>query len=149
ATCRYVMTTGDVGVLDESIHFIDGRAVKPSEDSYYDTPEQSPVAATRDEHCAQAIQHGLQFGDHGLPLMGSGDWNDGMNLVGIHGKGESVWLGFFLYDVLKKFSNLATRYGDTQFAERCRDEAAHLQDNIEKNGWDGAWYRRAYFDDGT
>jgi cellobiose phosphorylase len=147
-TCRYVTATGDKGVLDESVHFIDGRAVKPSEDSYYDLPEQSPVTATLYEHCTQAILRGLQFGEHGLPLMGSGDWNDGMNLVGIHGKGESVWLGFFLYRVLMDFAELAILHNDGTFAERCRHEATQLRENIERNGWDGEWYLRAYFDDG-
>ena len=148
ATCRYVMATGDKGVLDESVHYIDGRAVKPGEDSYYDLPEESPVAATLYEHCTQAILRGLQFGVHGLPLMGSGDWNDGMNLVGIQGKGESVWLAFFLYRVLMDFAKLATMRGDEPFAQRCRHEAEQLRGNIEKNGWDGNWYLRAYFDDG-
>jgi cellobiose phosphorylase len=148
ATCRYVMATGDKGVLDESVHYIDGRAVKPGEDSYYDLPEQSQVSATLYEHCSQAILRGLQFGEHGLPLMGSGDWNDGMNLVGIQGKGESVWLGFFLYRVLMDFAGLATLHGDGTFAERCRSEAVQLRENIEKNAWDGEWYLRAYFDDG-
>jgi cellobiose phosphorylase len=92
---------------------------------------------------------GLSFGEHGLPLMGSGDWNDGMNLVGINGKGESVWLGFFLYDVLMRFSALARMHADVPFAERCQREAAQLRQSIERNGWDGEWYRRAYFDDGT
>jgi len=142
------MATGDKGVLDESVHYIDGRAVKPGEDSYYDLPEQSPVAATLYEHCTQAILRGLQFGVHGLPLMGSGDWNDGMNLVGIQGKGESVWLAFFLCRVLTDFAKLATMRGDEPFAQRCRHEAEQLRGNIEKNGWDGNWYLRAYFDDG-
>jgi cyclic beta-1,2-glucan synthetase len=148
-TCKYVSATGDTGVLDEPVHFIDGRAVKPGEDSYYDLPEQSPATATLYEHCTQAILRGLQFGEHGLPLMGSGDWNDGMNLVGIHGKGESVWLGFFLYRVLVDFADLAILHGDNAFAERCRHESAQLRGNIERNAWDGEWYLRAYFDDGT
>jgi cyclic beta-1,2-glucan synthetase len=91
----------------------------------------------------------LRFGEHGLPLMGSGDWNDGMNNVGIHGKGESVWLAFFLYDVLTQFGDIATRSGDAAFADSCANEALRLRANIEKNAWDGNWYRRAYFDDGT
>ena len=95
ATCRYVLNTGDTGVLDEPIHFIQGRPVTAEEDSYYDLPNRSPEAASLYDHCVRAILWGLKFGEHGLPLMGSGDWNDGMNLVGEHGKGESVWLGFF------------------------------------------------------
>src|SRR6185437_1251937 len=101
------------------------------------------------EHCLRAIDNGLRFGAHGLPLMGCGDWNDGMNLVGEHGKGESVWLGFFLFDVLTQFAQLARRRGDVAVADRYTVEAGRLRGNIEENAWDGDWYRRAYFDDGT
>jgi cellobiose phosphorylase len=97
----------------------------------------------------RAILNGLRFGAHGLPLIGSGDWNDGMNRVGEHGKGESVWLGFFLYEGLLRFADVARRRGDLSFAARCQEEAAQLRRNIEQSGWDGAWYRRAYFDDGS
>jgi cellobiose phosphorylase len=148
AVCRYVATLGDTGVLTERIRFLEGRAVKPEEDSYYDLPGQSEELATLYEHCVRAIKNGLRFGQHGLPLMGSGDWNDGMNLVGEHGKGESVWLAFFLYDVLVRFADIARLQNDVAFADRCTTEAAHLRDNIEKHAWDGEWYRRAYFDSG-
>ncbi len=149
ATCRYVMGTGDTGVLDEPVHFVEGRPVNAEEDSYYDLPGRSKDAASLYEHCVRAILKGLGTGAHGLPLIGSGDWNDGMNLVGEHGKGESVWLGFFLYDVLLRFVDLARARGDLSFAERCRKEAGQVRLNIEQNGWDGEWYRRAYFDDGS
>jgi cellobiose phosphorylase len=149
ATCRYVLSTGDSGVLDETAHFLSARPLGAEEESYYDLPGSSAEAASLYEHCVRAILHGLRFGERGLPLMGSGDWNDGMNLVGIHGKGESVWLGFFLYDVLISFAALAAARGDAAFAERCRDEAAQLRGNIEGHAWDGEWYRRAWFDDGT
>ncbi len=149
AVCRYVLCTGDTGVLDESVHFLKGRPLKPEEESYYDLPERSDEAANLYEHCVRAVVYGLSFGEHGLPLMGSGDWNDGMNMVGIEGKGESVWLGFFLCDVLNKFAVLAELHNDLPFAERCRSEASELQEQIEQHAWDGEWYRRAYFDDGT
>ena len=149
ATARYVSATGDTYVLSETIHFLEGRAVNPGEDSYYDLPRRSEKAATLYEHGVRAISKALEFGPHGLPLMGTGDWNDGMNLVGAGGKGESVWLAFFLYDVLTRFSDVARAYGDAPFAERCHAEAARLQASIEQHGWDGEWYRRAYFDDGT
>jgi cellobiose phosphorylase len=149
AACRYVLATGDTGVLDEPVPFIHGRPVKAEEDSYYDLPSQFQETAVLYEHCVRAILRGLRFGEHGLPLIGTGDWNDGMNLVGAEGKGESVWLGFFLYDVLMRFAGLARTRGDVPFADRCELEAAEMHRNIELNGWDGGWYRRAYFDDGT
>jgi cellobiose phosphorylase len=149
ATCRYVLNTGDTGVLAEPIHFVQGRPVNAEEDSYYDLPNRSQEAASLYDHCVRAILRGLRFGKHGLPFMGSGDWNDGMNLVGEHGKGESVWLGFFLYEVLTRFTEVARTHGDVSFAERCVREAAGLRRNIKKHGWDGEWYRRAYFDDGS
>ena len=149
ATCRYVLSSGDTGVLDEPVPFLEGRPVPAEEDSYYDLPGRSEESADLYQHCVRALLHGLQFGEHGLPLMGSGDWNDGMNLVGMQGQGESIWLGFFLYDVLMRFAEVARLRGDLSFVERCEGEAAQLRQNIAQHGWDGGWYRRAYFDDGT
>ncbi|MBE2260498.1 MAG: cyclic beta 1-2 glucan synthetase, partial [Rhodobacteraceae bacterium] len=149
AVCRYVTSSGDTGVLDEQLHFLEGRPVNPQDDSYYDLPGRSAEAASLYEHCLRAILHGLRFGEHGLPLIGSGDWNDGMNLVGIGGKGESVWLGFFLCEVLGHFGDLARLRGDAAFAERCAAEGTRLRRDLERHGWDGEWYRRGYFDDGT
>ena len=150
ATSRYVLGTGDIGVLDEPVHFIEGRPINADEDSYYDLPGRSEQSTGLYDHCVRAILRGISlFGEHGLPLIGSGDWNDGMNVVGEKGKGESIWLGFFLYKVLIQFMEIARLHGDLPFVERCRMEAAQLQWNIEKNGWDGEWYRRAYFDDGS
>jgi cyclic beta-1,2-glucan synthetase len=148
-TCRYVATTGDKDILNEIVPFIEGRQLNAMEESYYDLPFTSEKKASLYNHCKQSIQHGLRFGKHGLPLIGSGDWNDGMNMVGIHGKGESVWLAFFLYDVLMRFIPIANQCADAEFAEVCKQTALTLRKNIEKNAWDGNWYRRAYFDDGT
>jgi cellobiose phosphorylase len=149
ATSRYVLCTGDTGILDEPIHFLEGRQVNAEEDSYYDLPSRSEETASLYEHCMRAILRGLRYGEHGLPLMGSGDWNDGMNAVGEHGKGESVWLAFFLYEVLVRFAEVAHKRGDLSFAERCQGEATRVRGNVEQHGWDGEWYRRAYFDDGS
>jgi cellobiose phosphorylase len=147
--CHYVECLNDTGVLDERIPFIEGRAVRPEEDSYYDLPNRSEDSGTLYEHCVRAIEHGLRFGEHGLPLIGSGDWNDGFNMIGAQGRGESVWLAFFLFDVLTRFVELARRRNDVTFAERCATQAEQLRQNIEHHGWDGQWYKRAYFDNGS
>ncbi len=147
-TSAYVKFTGDKSILDESARFIEARTLNADEESNYDQPAVSNTTATIYEHCRLSILNGLHFGEHGLPLMGSGDWNDGMDKVGIHGKGESVWLAFFLYDILINFSTLALAKNDTEHATKFIAEASTLMANIEKNAWDGGWYRRAYFDDG-
>ena len=149
ATCRYVLATGDNAVLNETVAFLEGRQVNAADDSYYDLPGRSEDAASLYQHCVRAIQKGFAFGAHGLPLIGSGDWNDGMNMVGKQGKGESIWLGFFLCEVLQQFTKVARLHGDTAFAEQCMATRETLTHNIEQHAWDGGWYRRAYFDDGT
>jgi len=149
AVCRYISCLADTGVLDERIPFLEGRLLAPEEESNYDLPARSVETGSLYEHCVRAIQYGLKFGVHGLPLIGCGDWNDGMNRIGEQGKGESVWLAFFLYDVLIKFSDLARLKNDPAFEEICMQQAAQLKKNIVANAWDGEWYRRAYFDDGT
>ena len=148
-TCRYVLSTRDTGILSERVKFLEGRPLLPDEEAYYDLPSVSEEQGTLYDHCVRAIEYGLRFGGHGLPLIGTGDWNDGMNRVGAMGAGESVWLGFFLYSVLLQFSGIARIRGDDTFAERCIQEASRLATNLEKAGWDGKWYRRAYFDDGS
>ena len=149
AAHRYVTTTGDTGVLNQQAPFLEGRMLAPDEESYYDMFGHTHQMASLYEHCVRAIRRGLRFGEHGLPLIGTCDWNDGMDRVGNEGKGESVWLAWFLYDVLVKFARVANLRGDAVFAESCRAEAKTLAANVEKHAWDGKWYRRAYFDDGT
>lgn len=149
AVARYISATGDTDILQVPVGFLESRTLYEGEDSLYDLPVSLNVTGTLYEHCVRAIKYSHRFGEHGLPLIGTGDWNDGMDRVGDKGKGESVWLAFFLYDVLIKFSTVAFDNGDILFAESCKKEAGLLQLNIEKSGWDGEWYRRAYFDDGT
>src|SRR3569623_2620883 len=105
--------TGDTGELAESVHFLEGRPLNPEEEAYYDHPQRSPEAASLYEHCVRALRYGLRIGSHQLPLIGCGDWNDGMHLVGRHGKGESVWLARYLYDNLLLFAELAGGRNDT------------------------------------
>ena len=147
-TTKYVLTTGDISILDEKATFLEGRLLNVGEESYYDLPITSDKSATLYEHCVKAIENGLRFGANGLPLFGSGDWNDGMDKVGEHGRGESVWLAFFLYDVLNGFGEIAELKKDKIFAVTCRHNAGQLRNNIQLHAWDGEWYRRGYFDDG-
>ncbi len=149
ATSRYVEATGDAAVLEAPIPFLDSRLLNAGEQSNYELPKVSDETAGLYEHCVRSIRRALHFGRHGLPLMGSCDWNDGMNLVGAGGAGESVWLGFFLVAVLTRFAPVARSRGDEAFAATCEAEATGLRARIEASAWDGEWYRRAWFDDGS
>jgi cyclic beta-1,2-glucan synthetase len=145
---EYVATTGDRAILDESVPFIEWRQLEPEEQQAYGQPSVSTEVGTVFDHCVRAIDRGLTIGPHGLPLMGSGDWNDGMNRVGILGRGESAWLGFFLHSVLTAFAPIAAANADPRRAQRYRREAARLATALELS-WDGEWYRRGYYDDGS
>jgi cyclic beta-1,2-glucan glucanotransferase len=148
-TCFYVNVTGDRSILEEKAPFLRGRPLEPHEDEYYGTPSLTDDEGTIYEHCVRALDRGLAVGAHGLPLMGSGDWNDGMNRVGREGRGESVWLAWFLITTLKGFAELAENHGDSERSTTYRRHAERLARGVEENAWDGEWYRRAYFDDGT
>ncbi len=145
---HYLTVTSDLDILDEQIPFLEAPPLAENQQEAYGEPDVSQETATLYEHCVRALDYSLRFGEHGLPLMGTGDWNDGMNAVGAGGKGESVWLGWFLYANLVRFAPRVERYGDAARAERYRQQADTLQRALEEHGWDGAWYRRAYFDNG-
>jgi len=145
---EYVRTTGDNGVLEERVAFLDAPALLPDEHEAYAQPAVSGEDGTLFEHCRRAIERGTTSGAHGLPLFGSGDWNDGMNRVGEAGRGESVWLGFFLHRVVSDFAILCEQRGDRVYAYRCRETERRLEAQLAQ-AWDGEWYRRGYFDDGT
>jgi cyclic beta-1,2-glucan synthetase len=146
---QYVKVTGDRDILDEVVPFIEGQGLAPGEHDAFFQPALAEESATLYEHCARALDRSLPFGAHGLPLMGTGDWNDGMNRVGEGGKGESVWLGWFLLMTLKAFAPVADARGDVKRAAAWRDRVKKLQAALEKHAWDGSWYRRGFFDDGT
>ncbi len=149
ATAHYVEATGDLAVLDESVPFLEGQALQPGEQDAFFQPVISDETASLFEHCARALEQSLSVGEHGLPLIGTGDWNDGMNRVGELGRGESVWLGWFLHATLVAFASLARARDQHTRETRWLTHAATLQNSLEQEAWDGDWYRRGYFDDGT
>jgi cyclic beta-1,2-glucan synthetase len=146
---HYISTTGDRALLDEIVPFLKAPLLQQGQEEDYGVPEIATETAALYEHCARAIDHGMRYGAHGLPLMGTGDWNDGMNRVGAQGKGESVWVGWFQLAIFKEFCGLARARNDFERAERWQAEQSRLRAAVEEHGWDGQWYLRAFFDDGT
>ncbi|HEX7942353.1 MAG TPA: protein ndvB, partial [Gemmatimonadaceae bacterium] len=146
---QYVKVTGDATVLDEVVPFLTMRELAPNEHEVYDLPQVSDEKASVYEHCLRALRKASTTGAHGLPLIGIGDWNDGMSRVGVEGKGESVWLGWFLACTLRDFAEHVAARGDQETAAAFRKQSQDYVAAVEAAGWDGAWYRRAYFDDGT
>ena len=149
ATAEYVRITGDSGVLDVEVPFLAERPIPEDKTDLFGTPRTTSYGAPLYEHCARAIDAGLTRGPHGLPLMRAGDWNDGMDHVGGAQHGESVWLGWFLIVVMRDFFEIAASRGDAPRATHLEQECRRLAEAIEASAWDGAWYRRAFFDDGT
>ena len=149
AVAHLVARSGDESVLDEQAGFLRGPPVPEGHDDLYNVPDVAEERASVYEHAARALDRGLRLGAHGLPLMGSGDWNDGMNRVGYQGRGESIWLGWFLCRVIDDFAPIAERRGDTARAAAWRAGRSTIVAALDRDGWDGAWYRRAFFDDGT
>ncbi len=149
AVARYIRVTGDAGILDEPVPYLSGRLLEPHEHEAFFGPTVSDQVETLYQHCVRGLTRAFTLGSRGLPLMGTGDWNDGMNRVGMNGEGESVWLGWFLHTTLTDVIPLARARGDHTFADRCLAEQARVLVALEDAGWDGSWYRRGYFDDGT
>ncbi|WP_341480421.1 GH36-type glycosyl hydrolase domain-containing protein [Clostridium cibarium] len=148
-TTEYIKRTGDYSILEEKAKYLEDEPLKEGEDERYTIVNTSNKEGTIYEHCIKAIEQGLKFGVHNIPLMGSGDWNDGMSAVGNKGKGESVWLGWFLYTILDNFDDVCKHMQDKERQENFKDKKEFIRENLEKEAWDGGWYRRAYFDDGT
>ncbi|HEU5180313.1 MAG TPA: glucoamylase family protein [Candidatus Polarisedimenticolia bacterium] len=149
AVAHYLETNEDSAVLGEAIPWLEGAQLEDRQQEAYFAPTESEERATLFEHCARALDRSLEVGSHGLPLIGAGDWNDGMNRVGYEGRGESVWLGWFLLANLREFIPLAERRGEVERAARWRMKADSIQASLEREAWDGEWYKRAFFDDGT
>ncbi|WP_032122287.1 GH36-type glycosyl hydrolase domain-containing protein [Clostridium amazonitimonense] len=148
-TADYINHTGDISILDERIPYLKDEPLKDGEDERYNVVTSCDKDGTIYEHCLKAIDRGLNFGPHNIPLMGSGDWNDGFSTVGNKGTGESVWLGWFLYNILDNFIEICAIKKDDTTKKKYEESKVFIRENLEKNAWDGGWYRRAYFDDGT
>ena len=148
-TAEYINSTGDYEILNQKALYLEDEPLREGEDERYTIVNQSSKEGTIYEHCLKAIEKSLKFGVHHIPLMGSGDWNDGMSTVGNKGKGESVWLGWFLYSILENFIEIAEIQNDEKTKNHFEERQKFIRKNLEKNAWDGGWYRRAYFDDGT
>ena len=149
AAAQYVTATGDLSVLDEQVAFLDGMTLAAEEQDAFFQPMPSDERATLFEHCARSLDRSLALGPHGLPLIGGGDWNDGLNRVGAGGQGESIWLAWFLHATIANFAAFAEQRGQHDRAAAWRQHATSLRGALERDGWDGDWYRRGYFDDGT
>ncbi len=148
-TIHYIYTTGDESILDQLVPYLKAALLKTGQEEDYGLPTVAEEKESLYEHCVRSLEHGMDRGIHGLPLMGTGDWNDGMNRVGSEGKGESVWDAWFTLSILPKFAEVAQKRGDATRASWCRDRAEELRKSVDENAWDGEWYLRAYFDDGT
>lgn len=148
-TAFYVETIGDAALLDETVPFLRAQELRPQEEEVFLRPEISGESANLYEHCCRAIDRSLAVGAHGLPLFGTGDWNDGMNRVGREGRGESVWMAFFLGATLRAFAPICERRGDRERGRRYREWGERLRLAANEAGWDGEWYRRGFYDDGT
>lgn len=148
-TLEYIACTGDKSILEIEIPYLQGELLKEGQDEKYDKYQESPYQETLYEHCKKAIEKSLNFGENGLPKIGSGDWNDGFSTVGNKGKGESVWLGFFLYGILEKFIPICKQKGEEELAQKYETIKNNLKRTLNTNGWDGRWYKRAFMDDGN
>lgn len=148
SVCEYIEFTGDFSLLDEETPYILGNLLEIGEDEKYDIHEESKIKESIYKHCIKAIEKSLNFGENGLPKIGSGDWNDGFSTVGNKGRGESVWLGFFLYDILNRFNKICNEVGKTEYITKYEGIKENLKKALNTVGWDGNWYKRAFTDDG-
>lgn len=149
ATLEYIEFTGDKSILDIETPYLQGVVLEEGQDERYDKYLASQEKGSIYEHCTRTIEKSLNFGENGLPKIGSGDWNDGFSTVGNKGKGESVWLGFFQYEILEKFIPICREKGEEELAQKYEEIKNNLKRNLNTKGWDGRWFRRAFMDDGN